>query len=394
VKLHSPEFAADPHSAYNDMRRRCGPVAPVEIAAGVPATLVLGYREALQILSDPFHFPPEPLAWQSTAGTECPVLPVMEWMPKTSKTVGENRDRYRGAYLAALGNIDLYALRGTVERTAMPLINSFCEAGSADLLIQYAIPLTVRVLNELLGFTPEAGEKAFAAMSALRNATDAASAELGNKMFTEVVSTVMAAKRAAPGADVMSWLLEQSADFDDAEIVQEMAVLYATGTEPTWNLIANTLLLMVTDDEFHDDLLGGALSVRDAIDEVLFTDPPLANFCFSYPRQPQVIGETWLPVHQPVVISLAACNNDPAAVVGNRTGNRSHLAWGAGPHSCPAQSVAMIIVQEALDQLLDALPDIELAVPAEQLQWRPGGVHRALSAFPVAFPPSPPFAFG
>ncbi|MEV6426886.1 hypothetical protein [Nocardia sp. NPDC051463] len=147
---------------------------------------------------------------------------------------------------------------------------------------------------------------------------------------------------------------------------------------------------MVIDDEFQSELLTGVLSTRDAIDEVLFADPPLANSCFSFPQRPQLLGDVLLPAHQPIVISLAACNNDPAAVAGDRTGNRSHLAWGAGSRACPAKSLAMVIVQEALDQLLDALPEIRLAVPAGQLQWRPGGFHRALEALPVIFPPSPP----
>ncbi|MFX0578214.1 cytochrome P450 [Nocardia nepalensis] len=391
MSLHSPEFAADPHGAYNDMRRRHGPLVPVEITGDVPATLVIGYREALHILSDPTHFPADPRGWQSTVPEHCPVLPMMEWGP-TAKTVGEDHARHRGAYTASLDKVDLYALRRTVEAIAVPLINSFCETGSADLLGQYAIPLTVQVLNDLLGFSPEAGQEAFAALMALRDAADAASAERNDQRFNSAISDVVAAKRANPGADVISWLTTHSARLDDAEIVAQTAMLYATGTEPTWNLIVNTVVLMVTNDQFHDELLGGALSIRDAIDEVLFTDPPLANFCSRFPRQPQIIGNSWLPKHQPVVISLAACNDDPA-VGGDRTGNRSHLAWGAGPRSCPAQSVAMVIVQEALDQLLDALPDIELAVPTEQLQWRPGAFHRAPTAVPVTFPPAPPLTF-
>ncbi|WP_228001002.1 cytochrome P450 [Nocardia australiensis] len=390
MRLHSLEFAADPHGAYDDMRHRYGSLVPVEIAAGVPATLVIGYREALRILADPFHFPSDPRAWRSTVAAQCPVLPMMQDRPATSATNDEEDARYRGAYTASLDTIDLYALRGAVERIAIPLINSFCGTGSADLLGQFAMPLTVRVLNDVLGFSPEAGEQAFSAMSVLRNAADATSAEQGSELLTSAIREAISAKRAAPAADVMSSLLAQDPAADDAQITHQTTMLYMTGTEPTWNLIVNTLLLMVTDDEFRGELLGGSLSIPDAIGKVLFTDPPLANFCFSYPRQPQIFEDAWLPEHQPVVISLAACNNDPATVSGDRTGNRSHLAWGAGPRACPAQSVAMVIVQEALDQLLDALPEIRLAVPAEQLEWRPGGFHRALAALPVTFPPSPP----
>ncbi|MFD6452375.1 cytochrome P450, partial [Nocardia sp. NPDC060220] len=156
------------------------------------------------------------------------------------------------------------------------------------------------------------------------------------------------------------------------------------------NLVVNTLRLMLTDDRFAGDVLGGSLSTRDALDEVLFTDPPLANFCMTYPRQPILVEDTWLPAHEPVVISMSACNNDPAIAGRDVVDNRAHLAWSAGPHGCPAKPVAYLIVQDAIDQLLDALPELSLAVPVEDLVWRPGPFHRSLAALPVSFPKTPP----
>ncbi|WP_425301340.1 hypothetical protein [Nocardia wallacei] len=52
--------------------------------------------------------------------------------------------------------------------------------------------------------------------------------------------------------------------------------------------------------------------------------------------------------------------------------------------------MALVIAQRALDQLLDALPDLRPAVPVAELAWRPGPFHRALAALPVVFPPSAP----
>jgi cytochrome P450 len=105
-----------------------------------------------------------------------------------------------------------------------------------------------------------------------------------------------------------------------------------------------------------------------------------------------MIDGVWLPANQPVLISLAACNNDPKirGEAASSIGNRSHLAWSTGPHACPAKSVAYLTVQNAIDQLFDALPEIQLAVPAAQLEWRPGPFHRALTSLPVVFPKSPP----
>lgn len=74
----------------------------------------------------------------------------------------------------------------------------------------------------------------------------------------------------------------------------------------------------------------------------------------------------------------------------DRPGIRSYLAWSTGPHTCPAKSVAYLVVQDAIDQLLDALPEMQLAVPADKLVWWPDPFHRAMAASLVVLSQSPP----
>ncbi|CAM3950026.1 cytochrome P450 [Nocardia ninae] len=387
VRLHTAEFAADPHRAYADMRRKYGSLVPIELAPGVPATLVVGYQAALRILNDPEHFPADPRTWQQHIPDDSPVKPMMEWYPNALRNSGAAHARYRQAYTAAIDGIDLHALHSTVEKIAVPLINSFCEEGSADLVTQYAFPLVFEVLNQMVGCSAELGQRVATGMAALFDTVNAAQ---GMQMLSEALLELIGLRRADPGDDVTSRLAHHPAGLDDTEMLCQLISFYGAGIEPQQNLIINTLLLMVTDDRFGGDVLGGSMSTRDALDEVLFNDPPMANFCTSYPRQPILIDNNWLPAHQPVLISLAGCNNDPEIRGGDRTGNRSHLAWAAGPHACPAKSVAYMVVQDAIDQLLDALPEMELAVGVDELTWRPGPFHRAVAALPVVFPKSPP----
>ncbi|MFI6997008.1 cytochrome P450 [Nocardia sp. NPDC050175] len=387
VQLHTPEFAADPHRAYTEMRRQYGSLVPIELAPDVPATLVVGYQAALRILNDPEHFPADPRTWQQHIPDDSPVKPMMEWYPNALRNSGAAHARYRQAYTVAIDGIDLHALHATVERIAIPLINTFCAKGSADLVTQYAFPLVFEVLNQMVGCSAELGQRVATGMAALFDTVNAAQ---GMQMLSEALLELIGLRRAEPGDDVTSRLAHHPAELDDTEMLCQLISFYGAGIEPQQNLIINTLLLMVTDDRFGGDVLGGSMSTRDALDEVLFNDPPMANFCTSYPRQPILIDDNWLPAHQPVLISLAGCNNDPEIRGGDRTGNRSHLAWAAGPHACPAKSVAYLIVQDAIDQLLDALPEMELAVPVDELVWRPGPFHRAVAALPVVFPKSPP----
>lgn len=388
IALWSEVFAADPHQVYRDMRRRFGALAPVELAPNVPATLVLRYHTALRILNDPDRFPADPRVWERDIPSDCPIRPMMEWRPNPIRSAGHDHTRYRAAAAAALDRIDLRRVHTIVEKIAVTQINSFSGEGHCDVVHQYALPVVFGTLNVLLGCSPQTSRRAATGMAAMFDTTiDAAE---GNRILGEALAELIAVKRAEPGADVTSWLAQHSAALDDEEMLHQLVLLYAAGISPPQNLIVNTLLLMLTDQRFGGGLLDGSLSTRDAIDEVLFDDPPMANYCISYPRQPVLVGEFWLPAHQPVLISIAACNNDPEIRADNRTGNRSHLAFSAGPHACPARSVGYLIVEAAIDQLLDALPDMELAVPRSQLRWRPGPFHRALSSLPVTFPPSLP----
>lgn len=387
IALYSEEFAADPHAAYRDMRSRYGSLVPVELSPGVPATLVIGYYTALRILNDPDHFPADSRTWQKTIPDDCPIRPMLEWRPAAIRSTGLEHTRYREATVAGLIEIDLFALHSTVEQIAIPLINSFCEVGTADLISQYAFPLSFAVINAMLGCPPEIGQRAAAGMAAMFEGVDAAA---GNKMLGDAMFDLVCLKRQEPGDDIVSRLLAHPAQLDDGEMIHQVLSFYGAGIEPTQNLIINTLRLMLTDTRFAGGILGGSLSTRDALDEVLFTDPPLSNYCVTFPKQPILIDGAWLPAHQPVVISMTGCNNDPAINTGVYIDNRSHLAWSAGPHACPARSVASLIVQDAIDQLLDALPEMRLGVPVEDLTWRPGPFQRALAALPVSFSQSPP----
>ncbi|GAD82471.1 cytochrome P450 [Nocardia asteroides] len=390
VPLYSEQFAADPQSAYRDMRHRYGSLVPVDLVPGVPATLVIGYRTAVQILNDPDHFPADPRMWQRDIPADCPVLPMMCYRPNAIRTSGTEHMRYRQVTVAGLAGVDLYRLHRTVEQIAMPVINGFCTDGTADLLSQYAFPVIFATINAMLGVPDEIGGRVATGMAQMFEGGD--TAVRGAQMLETALYDLVALKRQAPGDDVTTRLVQHPQQLGDEELMNQLLTMYGAGIEPTLNLILNTVRLMLTDHRFAGSLLGGSLSTRDALDEVLYTDPPMANFCTTYPRQPILVDDVWLPANQPVLISMAACNNDPTIGSGDFLDNRAHLAWSTGPHGCPAKSPAYLIAQEVIDQLLDALPELELAVPEAELVWRPGPFHRALAALPVRFPKTPPLA--
>lgn len=255
---------------------------------------------------------------------------MMEWRPNPIRSAGADHARYRAANLFALSGVDLHAMHSTVEQIAIPLINTFCEDGYADLVSQYAFPPAFAVINAILGCPADLGRQAATGMAAIFEGINATK---GNAMLADAALELTQRKRANPGDDVTSRLLQHPNELTDEEMIHQLITIYGAGIEPVQNLIVNTLLLMMTDDRFASNIPDGSLATRDALEEVLFTDPPLANYCIGYPRQPVFVDGVWLPAHQPVVVSMSACNNDPAIRSGDFTDNRSHLAWGVGPHA-------------------------------------------------------------
>ncbi|GGW38661.1 cytochrome P450 [Streptomyces lucensis JCM 4490] len=388
IALYDAEFAEDPHRAYARMRDRFGPLVPVELAPGVPATLVIGFHQARRILNDPLHFPADPRIWQQAIPDTCPVKPMMEWRPNALRSAGAEHTRYRAANTASLQAVDQHELRALVEKVASEAIGDFRALGHADLLTQYSWPIAFRVLSALLGCPDEIGRRIADGMAKIFDA-EAATAALGNEILGRAVADLVALRRHQPGDDVTSRLIAHAARLDDVEMSHQLVTLYGAGIEPLTHLISNTVLKILTDEHFSAGLHAGQ-PVRDALDTVLYTDPPLANYCITYPPYPIDVDGVLLPAHQPVVISMAACNNDPAVTAGvaaaDLTGNRAHLSWSIGPHSCPARSHAYLIAETAISWLLDALPELDLARPVSELVWRPGPFHRALESLPVRFP--------
>ncbi|MFK4688221.1 cytochrome P450 [Streptomyces pristinaespiralis] len=382
IALYEAEFAADPHAAYAAMRLAHGPLVPVDLAPGVPATLVIGYDQARRVLNDEVRFPADPRVWEQAIPDTCPVRPMMEYRPNALRSAGPAHFRYRAANASALDAVDQHRLHALVQRVVAETIAEFRPVGRADLLAQFAWPLAFRILSALLGCPKEIGLRIADGMAKIFDGVNAAA---GNQMLAQAVSELVALRRSRPAEDVTSRLIADPARLDDTEMAHQLVTLYGAGIEPLTNLITNMLLKILTDEDFSATVHSAGASVREVLDTVLYRDPPLANYCITYPPQPVRLDGILLPAHQPVVISMAACNNDPA-LEGGGSGDRAHLSWSTGPHACPARSLAYLIAETAVTHLLDALPEMDLDCPADDLTWRPGPFHRALTRLPVRFP--------
>ncbi|MEU6129376.1 cytochrome P450 [Saccharopolyspora sp. NPDC047091] len=383
IPLHGEEFTAHPDRVYARLRSR-GPIVPVTLAPDVPAMLVVDYETALQVLRSPHVFVKDSRRWQDTAPPDTPVLPMMSWRPNTLFADGQRHARLRPPVEHSLTAVKPAQLRRFVQSSAIRLITGFTGRGHADLLGEYAAQLPMLVLQQMFGCPAEIAQAMVAAIAALWDGTDP---QLANRYLEESVNDLVRYKRANPGDDVTTRMIEHPHGLDDDELQHQLIITMGAGAEPLGNWIANALYLLLTEHRVADAVATGSVALDEALDDVLWRFTPLANYAITYPRHPVYLGRVLLPADEPVVISMAAINTDPALHPSGQipAGNRAHLAFSAGAHTCPASRPARLIATVALETLLDYVPEVELD-DQQPLRWRPGPFHRALTALPVRFP--------
>jgi cytochrome P450 len=391
--LYGPRFQTDPAGIYRELRAAHGPVAPVELFGGVPAWLVIGYREVQLVTSQPKLFGRDSTRWNAwpTIAEDWPLRPMMTPVPSILYAEGAEHQRRSSAISDALAAVDPYELKTYCERVADRLVDEFAGRGEADLVAEYAHRMPLLVLCWMLGLD---SAQVPVMIQALVDMLDGgAGAQQGAQRLLAVMLELVEAKRAQPGADITSRLLVHPAGLSDDEVMRDLRVLLAAGHQPTAYWIANALRLMLTDDRFAASLSGGRRSVGQALTEALWEDTPTQNFAGRWATRDTSLGGQRIAAGDMVLLGLAGANADPAVRQPNGAaaeGNRAHLSFSHGEHRCPfpAQEAAEVIAGTAIEVLLDRLPDLRLAVAESALVWRPSAWVRALVALPVGFTPA------
>ncbi|WP_455356567.1 cytochrome P450 [Streptomyces sp. SYSU K217416] len=391
-RLYGPEAEADPMGLYEKLRAEHGPVAPVLVHGDLPAWLVLGHRENLDVARTAARFSRDPRRWrdmqEGRVPADHPLTPMTAWQPVCHFVDGAEHERLRGAVTESLERFDRRGVRRYVKRFADQLIDGFAASGKADLVREFAEPLPMLVMTLLVGAPDSYGPRLVEAARDMIKGTETALAS--NEYVTVALRELVARKRGVPGRDFTSWLLEHSASLTDDELVEHLRLVLIAAFETTANLITNTLRLVLTDPRFRASLSGGHMTLPDALEQVLWDEPPLTTVLGRWATGDTVLGGRQIKAGDMLLLGLAAGNVDPEIRPDLSVpvhGNRSHLSFSGGPHECPGQDIGRAIADTGIDALLMRIPDLELAVPESELHWNSSLMSRHLQALPVTFTP-------
>ncbi|WP_328482923.1 cytochrome P450 [Streptomyces sp. NBC_00377] len=391
ARLYGPG-AEDLNELYERLREEHGPVAPVLIHDDLPMWMVLGHAENLRMVRTPSHFTKDSRIWSQLLDgrvrPDHPLMPHIAWQPICAHAEGDEHKRLRGAVNSAMATIDDRSVRRYINRSSQRLVNRFCEEGRADLVGDFAEHLPMAVMCHILGMPDEYNDKmVHSARDALKG-TETALAS--HEYVVQALARLTARRRAEPEEDFTSHLVTHPAGLTDDEVREHLRLVLFAAYENTVNLLSNVLRMVLTDPRFLAQLNGGQMTVAEAVEQSLWDEPPFSTIFGYFAKQDTELGGQRIRRGDGLFFAPAPGNVDPRVrpdLSAHMQGNRSHLAFGSGPHECPGQDIGRAIADVGVDALLMRLPDIQLDCEEEELRWTMSIASRHLVELPVRFEP-------
>lgn len=397
----SPAFKADPLPVCAHLRAE-QPVARVSVP-GVPgeAYLLTRYQDALAVLRDE-RFAKDVRAARDPGDVRTP------WMPRALQALSHTMLDSDGTEHRRLRNLvrDTFApryvaeLEPRVQQVTDELLERMAAAAKADLVADYALLLPLTLISEILGVAERDRlrfRRWFSSLVAV-GASGRTSLRLLLALpdilaMMRFLRRLVAERRERPRDDLVSRLAGAAQDGDrlgENDLLAMVALLLIAGYETTVNLIATGTLLLLTHPDQLARLRQDPGLVGTAVEELLRLGSPIDVATERYAREDVEVAGVRISRGSLVLVGIVAANTDgarferPERLDVAREDNH-HVAFGHGPHYCLGAPLARLEGRIAIGSLIRRFPDLRLAVPADQLRWRPGVSLRGLVSLPVRY---------
>ncbi|MFF4226608.1 cytochrome P450 [Streptomyces abikoensis] len=234
------------------------------------------------------------------------------------------------------------ALRGRVQAVAEQLADGLAASGEADLVADYANPLPLAVIGDLLG-VPDEIRRPFSRWAGvmLDPAYPSQVAEAVDHIHRHLLELV-ALRRDTPGDDLLSRLIatrDQGETLTEDELVSLGFLLLWTGSENTQHLISSGLLILLRHPEQMAALRADTGLLPAAVEEILRFTHANQLAIRRFPTEDIRIGGVTIPAGDTVMLALSSANRDPERFTAPdefdiRRQDNAHLALGHGIHYC------------------------------------------------------------
>ncbi|WP_309028848.1 cytochrome P450 family protein [Streptomyces alfalfae] len=401
-ELFTWEFATDPYPAYAWLREN-SPVHRTTLPSGVEAWLVTRYADARQALADqrlsknPAHHD-EPAHAKGKTGI--PGERKAELMTHLLNIDPPDHTRLRRLVAKAFTPRRVAEFAPRVQELTDRLIDRFAHQGSADLIHDFAFPLPIYAICDLLGVPREDQDdfRDWAGMMIRHGGGPRGGVARSVKKMRGYLAELIHRKRLDPGDDLISGVIRASdhgEHLTENEAAAMAFILLFAGFETTVNLIGNGVYALLTHPEQRERLQralaqGDTGLLETGVEELLRFDGPVELATWRFATEEMALGGQRIAAGDPVLVVLAAADRDPERFEHPDTLDLSrrdnqHLGYGHGIHYCLGAPLARLEGRTALATLLRRLPDLRLAADPADLRWRGGLIMRGLRTLPVEF---------
>lgn len=391
VVLDGPEFLADPHGHYDRMRRE----TPVRIGrmSHLPDQdiyLLSRYDDCVALTTDPRFGRVVP------DGTPSPLPAALRLLTTESMifTDEPRHSRLRRLVSRPFTPQAVARLGERVREVTARLLDGLVPGRPVDLQQAYALPIPVTVISEMVGLAEDERQTFQEGMDLLVTGFRTYGMEetvARMEGLAEFVRGLVARRRAEPGEDIMSGLVQPADDGDaltDDEVVAMVFLLVAAGYETTYNLIGNGVAALLTHPGQLDLLLADPALIDPAVEEILRYTGTIGGTKPNHALRDVEWHGVRIPRGAMVIPLLASADRDPAVFdrpdeFDVRRSPNPHIAFSRGTHFCLGANLARMEARIAISALFDRFPGTRLAVDPAELRVVPMPLLHRLDGLPV-----------
>ena len=393
----SPQFKANPFPLLANLRAS-QPVLCTTLPDKTPVWLLTRYEDVAALLKDE-RFPKD----KRKAMTP-DQLRKMPWIPPMFSPLEYNmldldppdHTRLRTLVHKAFTPSLVAQMRERIQTLADELLTQIGHQGECDLIRDYALPLPMTIITEILG-VPTRDRNKFhkwsKAVVSLSSPTPTLRVIPNVWMFLRYLRRFFERRRREPRDDLASALIraEEAGDkLNRDELLAMVFLLLIAGHETTVNLIGNGMLALFEHPEAMNRLRQEPPRIKTAVEELLRYTSPVFMSTERYAREDVTLHGITIPRGQMTLGVIGSANRDekvfynPDELDITREPNK-HLSFGHGIHFCLGAPLARVEAEIAISTLLRRIPELRLSVPPDTLRWRPSMILRGLDSLPISF---------
>lgn len=400
--VHTLEQAYDPFSPpqLDDPQpiwARARGEQPVFHSAVLDAWVVTRHADVVRVLKDRDRFGPG-YGSRKLFAAPCPEADAMlDALPQVEETNTISTEpplhtKLRRYLQPALMPRRTAALEPEMQAIAHRLIDRMDEKGHADFYAEYAHPYPLSVIGHLVG-VPESMHRQIVDWANqrvdLRFGNLPAEAQIaaarGQQDSHAYTSGLVAERRATPGEDLVSWMVQDSDSSDDPlsddQLAAQVTDMLSAGHETSAHFLVLMLHRVLPDRELWAALPGRPDLVTWTVEEALRLVGPAQAIWREAKHDTEISGVT-IPAGARVSVVLGSANHDEQVFEApddfrlGRSNASQHVAFGRGIHTCVGAAIARAEMRTSLESLASRLPNLRLAAD-DGLIFRPSAIQRS-----------------